>query len=213
MGHLVKKLSVKLVENLNSPGYYGDGDGLWLRIAKGGSKSWIFRFTIAGKAREMGLGGLNAVSLAIARERAGKCRLLLSEGKDPIVDRNAVRTSDALRKSRLTTFDQCASAYISAQRASWKNPKHIAQWESTLANYASPVFGTLPVSDVDTDLVVKCCGPSGTSRPRRQCACVAASSPSSTGPPSASTAAATILRARGATLKICWPIRTRSRRS
>jgi integrase len=155
MGHLVKKLSAKLVENLSSPGYYGDGDGLWLQIAKGGSKSWIFRFTIAGKAREMGLGGLNAVSLSIARERAGQCRLLLSEGKDPIVARNAARTSDALRTSRLKTFDQCAAAYISAHRASWKNPKHIAQWESTLANYASPVFGALPVSDVDTDLVVK----------------------------------------------------------
>jgi integrase len=155
MGHLVKKLSAKLVENLSSPGYYGDGDGLWLQIAKGGSKSWIFRFTIACKAREMGLGGLNAVSLSIARERAGQCRLLLSEGRDPIVERNAARTSDALRTSRLKTFDQCAAAYISAHRASWKNPKHIAQWESTLANYASPVFGALPVSDVDTDLVVK----------------------------------------------------------
>lgn len=88
-------------------------------------------------AREMGLGGLNAVSLGIARERAGQCRMLLSEGKDPTVERNAARTSDALRTSRLKTFDQCAAAYISAHRASWKNPKHIAQWESTLANYAS----------------------------------------------------------------------------
>jgi len=83
MGRLVKKLSAKLVENLSSRGYYGDGDGLWLQIAKGGSKSWIFRFTIAGKAREMGLGGSNAVSLSIARERAGQCRLLLSEARAP----------------------------------------------------------------------------------------------------------------------------------
>lgn len=155
MAHQIKKLSAKLVANLSSPGYYGDGDGLWLQIARSGSKSWIFRFTLAGKAREMGLGGLKAVSLSIARERAGQCRLVLSEGKDPIVERNASRTSDAMRKSRLKTFDQCASAYISAHRASWKNLKHIAQWESTLANYASPVFGALPVSDVDTDLVVK----------------------------------------------------------
>ncbi|MET0320099.1 MAG: Arm DNA-binding domain-containing protein [Duganella sp.] len=151
MGHLVKKLSAKLVENLSSPGYYGDSDGLWLQIAKGGSKSWIFRFTIAGKAREMGLGGLNAVSLGVARERAGQCRLLLSEGRDA----NAARTSDALRTSRLKTFDQCAAACICAHRASWKNPKHIAQWQSTLASYASPVFGALPVADVDTELVVK----------------------------------------------------------
>lgn len=70
MAHLIKKHSAKLVANLRTPGYYGDGDGLWLQIARGGSKSWIFRFTLAGKACEMGLGGHNAVSLRITRERA-----------------------------------------------------------------------------------------------------------------------------------------------
>lgn len=155
MSRHVRKLSAKLVENLSSPGYYGDGDGLWLQISNSGSKSWVLRFTLAGKRREMGLGGVNAVSLNVARERTRQCRLVLSEGKDPIVERNAARTSDALRKSRAKTFDQCAAAYIHAHRASWKNAKHIAQWESTLANYVSPVFGALPVSDVDTDLVVK----------------------------------------------------------
>ena len=155
MGRHVRKLSAKLIENLSSPGYYGDGDGLWLQISNGGSKSWVYRFTIAGKRREMGLGGLNAVSLAIARERARQCRLVQSEGRDPIVARNSARTSDAVRSARLKTFDQCAAAYIGAHRASWKNAKHAAQWVSSLANYASPVFGALPVSDVDTDLVVK----------------------------------------------------------
>jgi hypothetical protein len=53
MAHQVKKLSAKLISNSSSPGYYSDGDGLWLQIAEGGSKSWIFRFTIAGTAREM----------------------------------------------------------------------------------------------------------------------------------------------------------------
>jgi hypothetical protein len=99
----------------------------WLQIAKGGSKSWIFRFTIAGRAREIGLGGLNAVSLSIAHERAGHCGLILSECKDPIPERNAARTSDALRASRLKTFDHYVVAYISAHPSSWKNPNHIAQ--------------------------------------------------------------------------------------
>lgn len=68
------------------------------------------RFTVAGKRREMGLGGLNDVSLSIARKRARQGRLLLSEGKDPIVARNAARTSDALRRAREKSFDQCAAA-------------------------------------------------------------------------------------------------------
>jgi integrase len=155
MAHKVKKLSAILVSKLSSPGHYGDGDGLWLQISGSGSKSCVFRFTLAGRSREMGLGGLNAVSLTIARERARECRLLLTEGKDPIVARNANRTASALSRARAKTFDQCAAAYISAHRSSWKSAKHAAQWETSLANYASPVFGALPVSGGDTDLVVQ----------------------------------------------------------
>jgi hypothetical protein len=99
-----QKFSAKLVENLSLPGYYGDGDGLWLQISTGRSKSWIFRFTFAGKRREIGLSGLNALSVGIARERARQCRLLPSEGKDPIIARNAARTSDALLAACLKTF-------------------------------------------------------------------------------------------------------------
>ena len=155
MAHQVKKLSAILIFKLSSPGYYGDGDGLWLQISGSGSKSWVFRFTIAGKRREMGLGGLNAVNLSLARKKARECRLRLTEGKDPIVSRNAAKTASALSAARFKTFDQCAAAYIKAHRGSWKNAKHAAQWETSLANYASPVFGALPVADVDTDLVVK----------------------------------------------------------
>ena len=53
------------------------------------------------------------------------------------------------------TFDACADAYIKSHSAGWRNPKHHAQWKSTLATYASPVFGSLPVSAIDIDLVVK----------------------------------------------------------
>jgi integrase len=159
MPHQVKKLSAILVGKLSSPGYYGDGDGLWLQISGSGSKSWVFRFTVAGKRREMGLGGVNAVSLGLAREKARQCRLLLAEGNDPIVHRDAAKAASALSAARFKTFDQCASAYIKAHRGGWKSAKHAAQWETSLANYASPVFGALPVSDVDTDLVVKALRP------------------------------------------------------
>jgi integrase len=159
MGSNAKKLSAILVSKLSSPGHYGDGEGLWLQVSGSGSKSWVFRFTLSGKAREMGLGSLNAVSLAIAREKARECRLLLSEGQDPIIERDASRTASVLTAARFKTFDQCAAAYIGAHRASWKNAKHAAQWKTSLATYASPVFGALPVSDVDTDLVVRALRP------------------------------------------------------
>jgi integrase len=62
------------------------------------------------------------------------------------------------------TFDQCAAAYIDAHRSGWKNAKHADQWKNTLATYASPIIGALPVADVDTDLVVKVLTPIWTTR-------------------------------------------------
>lgn len=70
-----------------------------------------------------------------------------------------VTRASALSRAQAKTFDQCAAAYISAHRGSWKSAKHAAQWETSLANYASPVFGALPVADVDTDLVVSALRP------------------------------------------------------
>lgn len=80
-------------------------------------------------------------------------------GRNPIAARHETNTALALSQARLITFDQCAAAYIDAYRSSWKNLKHAAQWESTLATYASPLIGALPVDAVDTDLVVKVLSP------------------------------------------------------
>lgn len=155
----LNKLSALAVTKLSKPGYYGDGGGLWLQVARSGSKSWIFRFKAAGRQREMGLGGLRTVDLAKARTLARECRSLLLDGKDPIEARKAVRLANALQRARSMTFDQCAAAYIDAHRKGWKNAKHADQWKNTLATYASPIIGALPVADVDTDLVVKVLSP------------------------------------------------------
>ena len=86
---------------------------------------------------------------------ARECRSVLLDGKDPIDARKAVRLKDALQRARSMTFEQCAAAYIDAHRSSLKNARHADQWKSTLATYASPIIGALPVADVDTDLLVK----------------------------------------------------------
>ena len=141
------------------PGYYGDGGGLWLQVSKTGTKSWIFRFTLARKQREMGLGAVHTVDLDVARAKAKECRLMLLEGKDPLEARQAAKIANALQVARLITFDQCAAAYIAAHRGGWKNVKHASQWENTLATYASPVIGSLPVAAVDTALLVSVLSP------------------------------------------------------
>src|ERR1700689_5871246 len=86
------KLKALQITKVTTPGMYGDGNGLYLQIARGGSKSWIFRYRFkghtskAGKplAREMGLGSVDTFGLAEARERARRQRQLLADGLDPI---------------------------------------------------------------------------------------------------------------------------------
>jgi integrase len=159
MARIIEKLSPLAVNKATKPGYFGDGAGLWLQVSPTGSKSWIFRFTISGKQREMGLGALHTVTLSEARARAKECRLLMLDGKDPLDTRKATRLAEALERAKMMTFDQCAAAYIAAHRSGWKNAKHANQWENTIATYASPVFGSMPVAAVDTSLVVKVLSP------------------------------------------------------
>src|SRR3990170_6819005 len=83
MGRALHKLSAKRVETLKTPGWHGDGGGLWLRLDKDGSKRWAFTWQRDKRRREMGLGAVSEVSLAKAREKAEAARQLLAQGLDP----------------------------------------------------------------------------------------------------------------------------------
>lgn len=161
---IIKRLTAKTVEKTKKPGYYADGAGLYLQVSRGGSKSWIFRYMLNGRAREMGLGSVLAVTLETAREKAGVCRSLLDKDRDPIAVRAEEERQRRLETAKAKSFDECAASYIKSHRAGWKNEKHAAQWEATLKTYASPVFGSLAVGNVDTGLVVKVLEPIWTSK-------------------------------------------------
>lgn len=160
-----QRLTAKAVEQLRRSGYFGDGDGLYLQVTATRAKSWVFRYTLAGRSREMGLGSASAVTLAEARGKAQAARKLLAEKIDPIEARAARRASEAVEKARAITFGECAAKYIDAHRAGWKNEKHAAQWANTLETYAGPIIGSLPVADVDTALVLKVLEPIWTDKP------------------------------------------------
>lgn len=156
--HVLGKLSARFVQNVKfPPKWHSDGAGLYLRVTKEGNKSWVFVFPWPGykHPREMGLGSYPKVSLEAARRLAGLVREDLINNVDPIKKREDIRKSTKLASAKSMTFDQCAKAYIEANRSGWKNDKHAAQWETTLEQYASPVIGALPVSAIDTGLVLK----------------------------------------------------------
>jgi len=134
------KLTTRAVDGFKDAGRYSDGGGLYCKVFKGGSKSWVFMWSRGGKRREMGMGSLSTISLKDAREKASQMRRLVAEGKDPISERD---------KSGEPTFLECALQYISDHEKNWKNEKHIYQWRQTLTVYAKPLHH-MRVSQITT---------------------------------------------------------------
>jgi len=163
----MRKLSAVLVKGLrhdpdkgSRPVRYGDGDGLYLQVAAGDSKSWLLRYSLRGKAREMGLGPVGeppaGVPLAEARKRAAVARALLADGHDPIEERAGKRA--VVERKRVEadarTFEAAARALVEAKRAGWRSAKHAAQWLATLEQHAFPIIGAKSVADIGTDDVL-----------------------------------------------------------
>jgi integrase len=161
------KLSAVTVKSLRFPPgktrpvRFGDGAGLYLQVATGDTKSWLFRYTLRGKAREMGLGPVgdppDGVPLAKARVLATQARAKLREGVDPISNRQSDRAALARAEAEATerTFKAAAIALVESKKAGWRNAKHAAQWLGTLEAHAFPVIGDLPVSTIATDDVLR----------------------------------------------------------
>lgn len=160
-----KELSALAVSKLKTDGRYAVGgvDGLHLRVV-GGSRAWVLRIAVGSRVdsdgrtsvhrRDVGLGSYPEVSLAEARDRARELRKQVRDGVDPVLKRQAVKVQLALETAKAKTFEECADAYIDANRAGWKNEKHAQQWQNTLATYVHPKFGHLPVASIDTGMVL-----------------------------------------------------------
>ena len=111
------RLTAKQAEKEKRPGLHCDAAGLDLLIdRRTGSKSWIFRFRLDGRLRDMGLGPLHTVSLQQAREAPRKCRELRRNGIDPIEARRAEQQQARLERAKAMTFEQCARAYIDSRK-------------------------------------------------------------------------------------------------
>jgi integrase len=154
MARTIGRLSTLSISRAK-PGMHPDGHGLYLQISGPRARSWVFRYTINGRTRYLGLGSAYTIDLKRAREDARRARELLHDGVDPIEHRKTKQAQRRLADAKTITFDQCAEAYIAGHEAGWRNPVHRQQWRNTLKDYASPVIGNLPVAAIDTGLVLK----------------------------------------------------------
>lgn len=142
-------------------GKYSIGEGLILRI-QGGRRRFIFRYQLAGKRREIGLGSASDITIARAKQIALRLRQEIAEGRDPLETLRKQETEKAAR-----TFDEVFPEAVAATASvrQWKNAKHAAQWTSTLRTYASPVLGQMPIDQITRDDVLRVLQPIWTEKP------------------------------------------------
>lgn len=140
--HPHKALTARSVASITEPGRYGDGGGLYLRVAPGGSKTWVLRTLIKGRRCDIGLGSTSLVSLAEARDRAYGLRKQARDGGDPLADKRAARKP-------VPTFEEAAVEVHRAHSENFKNAKHSKQWLASLGGVFS-AFGDKRVDDVTT---------------------------------------------------------------
>jgi len=143
------------------PGRHADGGGLHLLVKESGARSWVFRFMLNGKSRDVGLGtaGPGGTSLAAARDARDALRLKVKSGIDPLDERQweAAKALAEFQSAQIAgvTFKAVAEAYIETNEGSWRNDKHRLQWKNTLSTYVYPVIGDLPVAKVGTAHVLQ----------------------------------------------------------
>jgi len=155
MARPINRLSARAATTVMAQGYHPDGGGLYLLVGPTGARSWVFRYQLRGRRREMGLGSTALVSLQEARHAALEHRRMLLTGLDPIESRRAAQAVGA-------TFGECADAFIASQKAGWKNDAQAEQWEQSLRDYG-PTAAT-PVGQVDTAMVMACLRPIWTTK-------------------------------------------------
>ena len=145
------KLTARQVETLKEAGRHSDGGNLYLNISKSGAKSWVFFYRFGQAQREMGLGGFATTSLAEARSKALAALKQLKDGRDPLAERRAAKKLEAGKM----TFAAFADDYLKTHEAKHRNAKHAAQWRSTLGPTYCSAIRSLPVSEIDTEAVLK----------------------------------------------------------
>ena len=155
--HPHKALAARTVSTTIEPGRYADGGGLYLLVAPGGSKSWMLRTVVKGRRCDIGLGSLDLVSLADAREDARRLRRIARAGGDPLAERRQERRA-------VPSFEAAATDVHIAHAASFKNEKHRKQWLSSLGEVFK-AFGSKRVDAITSADILAALSPTWLKRP------------------------------------------------
>jgi hypothetical protein len=140
--------------NGTSPLMLHDGNGLYLRIAPTGGKSWVYRYKAHGKQHDIGLGPARLFPLAEARDMAMGFERLRFKGGDPLAFRRAEKAAQSTKPVAVLTFKQVAEEWLAAKGVEW-SAKHRTDILSSLTVHAYPTIGDKAITDIDTAAVLR----------------------------------------------------------
>jgi integrase len=166
MSRTLNRLKPLAVDKAKTPGRYADGGGLYLVVKPGPRKSWAFIYRRGAKMTELGLGGVDAVSMVDARTEATELRGVLAGNGDPKAHRERKRQARALEDARTITFEASARRYHERHKASWHSERYAQQWLRHLEIHAFPKIGALGVGNVDLAAVRSVIEPIWYDKPR-----------------------------------------------
>jgi integrase len=140
-------------------GRYSDGNGLYLLVKRdGASRAWVVIYTspTSGRRREMGLGSLDEVGLAEARDRAGDARKMARNGVDPLDARDARRAEGAAverakrqeDKRQHLTLLRAARSYHEREIEPKRTRKHAKQWIASIETHVPQELLNRPLDDI-----------------------------------------------------------------
>jgi hypothetical protein len=156
MAQQVNRLTTLSVKNLTEPGMYCDGLGLFLQVKGPTARSWVFRYTLRGKARWMGLGSAQSLSLADARRLRDVERQKVKSGIDPVaVAKDVDKAAKDAAAVKIVTFADWVERYLEDHADSWRNAKHKQQWRNTLVAYAFDTIGKLPIAEITAAHIIE----------------------------------------------------------
>lgn len=134
------KLNRAVVKALDAPGRYGDGRGLYLLIGKTGVKSWVYRYQIFDRRRDMGLGPVSRTNhIEVARTNAGKARSLVKNGIDPLEQRDLDEGLVVEKREAKLTFSEIIDKFFESKDQSkyFRTEQTRRRWYFCLTTHAA----------------------------------------------------------------------------
>ena len=135
-----------------SPRKLPDGQGLYLWVMPNGKKYWRFTYRIHEKQKTLALGVYPEVTLKEARNKRLEARKVVSNGKDPSLERKKTKAMAIVNAQN--TFKAIAEEWYELKKDSWK-PRYADEVIKRLKEDIFPEIGDYPIKEIEPPLLLQ----------------------------------------------------------